>query len=168
MDENYRPVAGSANIDVGANFSLSGDPEETDFYGTQRVYNGTVDIGAVEHDWRPQYKSDLGGSKRLTVSAVSSNALHTASGVQLSDAQSLEAVWRCVSSVGSCEWEVLQDGAGTLWLSVNGGEEEPVSPGLFRKRVSGGDNVFAFRFEGSGAAYLMSFNDANGTMLLFR
>ena len=48
------------------------------------------------------------------------------------------------------------------------GAEETVSPGLFRKRVSGGDNVFAFRFEGTGTAYLKSFNDANGTMLLFR
>ena len=168
VDENYRPVAGSANIDAGANFAFSGDPAETDIHGTQRVYNGTVDVGAVEFDWRPQYKADLGGSRRLEVTAASSNALHTASGVQLSDAQSLEAVWRCVGSTGSCEWEVLQDGAGTLWLSVNGGAEEPVAPGIIRKRLAGGDNVFAFRFEGAGAAYLKSFNDANGTMLLFR
>jgi hypothetical protein len=65
VDEDYRPVAGSANIDAGANFALSGDPAETDVHGTQRVYNGTVDVGAVEFDWRPQYKADLGGSRRL-------------------------------------------------------------------------------------------------------
>jgi len=168
VDENYRPVAGSANIDAGANFALSGDPVETDVHGTQRVYNGTVDVGAVEFDWRPQYKADLGGSRRLEVTAASSNALHTASGVQLSDAQSLEAVWRSSRGMSSSMWEVSQEGDGTLWLSVNGGAEEPVAPGIIRKRLAGGDNVFAFRFEGAGVAYLKNFSDVNGTLLLMK
>ncbi len=168
VDENYRPVAGSANIDAGANFSLSGDPGETDFYGTQRVYNGTVDIGAVEHDWRPQYKADLGGSRRLEVSAASSNVLHTASGVQLSDAQTFEATWLSVSGTSSCEWTVAQEGEGTLWLAVNGGEEVPVSPGTLKKHLDAGEHVFAFRFDGAGSAYLTNFADLSGTVLIVR
>ena len=168
VDENYRPVAGSANIDAGANFALSGDPEEPDIYGTQRVYNGTVDIGAVEHDWRPQYKADLGGSRRLDVSAASSNVLHTASGVQLSDAQTLEATWISAGGTSSCEWAVAQEGEGTLWLAVNGGEEEPVSPGVLKKHLAAGEHVFAFRFDGAGNAYLTNFADLSGTMLIFR
>ena len=62
----------------------------------------------------------------------------------------------------------VQEGDGTLWLSVNGGAEEPVAPGIIRKRLPGGYNVFAFRFEGAGAAYLKSFSDVDGTLLLFR
>ena len=92
----------------------------------------------------------------------------TASGVQISDVQTFEAAWLSSGSMSICEWEVLQDGAGTLWLSVNGGEEEQVSPGILRKRLASGSNMFAFRFEGAGAAYLKSFSDLNGTLLLFR
>ena len=31
-----------------------------------------------------------------------------------------------------------------------------------------GDNVFAFRFEGTGVAYLRNFSDVNGTLLLLK
>ena len=168
VDENYRPVAGSATVDAGANFALSGDPDETDIYGTQRVYNGTVDIGAVEQDWRPQYQADLGGSRRLDVSAASSNVLHTASGVQLSDAQTFEATWLSTGGTSSCEWTVTQEGEGTLWLAVNGGEEEPVAPGILKKHLAAGEHVFAFRFDGAGAAFLSNFADLTGMMIIFR
>ena len=63
---------------------------------------------------------------------------------------------------------VYGDDQGTRASSLNGGAEEPVAPGVIRKRLAGGDNVFAFRFEGAGAAYLKSFSDVNGTLLLLR
>ena len=94
--------------------------------------------------------------------------MHTVSGVQLSDEQTLEATWLSVGGTSSCEWTVAQEGEGTLWLAVNGGEEEPVSPGILKKHLAAGEHVFAFRFDGAGSAFLTNFADLTGMMLIFR
>ena len=60
------------------------------------------------------------------------------------------------------------DDQGTRASSLSGGAEEPVAPRIIRKRLAGGNNVFAFRFEGAGAAYLKSFSNVDGTVLLLR
>ena len=88
--------------------------------------------------------------------------------MQLSDAQTLEATWLSVGGTSSCEWTVAQEGEGTLWLAVNGGEEVPVSPGTLKKHLDAGEHVFAFRFDGAGSAYLTNFADLSGTVLIVR
>lgn len=66
----YRPLAGSPAINAGDQAllaNMTGDAA-TDLVGTQRVYDGEVDIGAYEYDIRPAMASLL--YKNATVTAA--------------------------------------------------------------------------------------------------
>ena len=78
VDGSYRPVLGSfAGIDrTGATHSdVLGD---RDLYGTPRILNGAIDIGAVEYDWRPAFAQAV--SRRLTFTEVSPSVTTNATG----------------------------------------------------------------------------------------
>ena len=67
LDADYRPILGtSVAIDYGDN-ALYEEARailgETDILGTQRIYNGAIDVGAVEADWRGTYAADILGRK---------------------------------------------------------------------------------------------------------
>ena len=49
---------------------------ETDLLGVPRVLNGGVDAGAYEHDWRVEYKNDL-GPRATAVTAASPEVVET-------------------------------------------------------------------------------------------
>ena len=92
IDANYRPDrATSALVDQG---TAAVDYGETDVYGGQRVYNGTVDIGAVEADWRDQYAADISGKHAFSVTAATPDVVETAGVVRLPAGASLDAAWR--------------------------------------------------------------------------
>jgi hypothetical protein len=72
VDAEYRPVFGSfAGIDAGDASVVSSGLGGTDVYGSQRIMNGAIDVGAVEYDWRPKFGSELG--RRFTVTYASSS-----------------------------------------------------------------------------------------------
>ena len=79
VDSEYRPVLGSfAGIDRG-DVAYSSEPlADTDIYGTPRVLNGQIDIGAVEYDWRPKFSEELG--RRFTVTYASPSVTTNATG----------------------------------------------------------------------------------------
>jgi len=54
MDDG-RIAAGSCAIDFGSNDYVHSDGTDVDFGGGQRIYNGVVDVGAYEYDWRKSY-----------------------------------------------------------------------------------------------------------------
>ena len=89
--DGYRPVIGqNACVDAGTDDVLPalGD---CDLLGGQRVYNGRIDIGALEADWRGRYASDI--SKRMTVlSATSAVVEQPDASVRLPAGASLEGV----------------------------------------------------------------------------
>ena len=61
VDADYRPVLGQfAGIDRGDSEYSTEALGDTDLFSTPRVLNGVLDIGAVEHDWRPAFSSGLG------------------------------------------------------------------------------------------------------------
>ena len=51
---------------------------DTDVYGTPRILNGAIDIGAVEYDWRPAFAQAVG--KNLTLTDVSPSVTTNAAG----------------------------------------------------------------------------------------
>jgi len=142
---------------------------DADLAGGQRVYNGAPDVGAGEFDWRPRYWHDLGGGSRMAVSAASPGATEAAHGVTLADGAALTTTWTLRGSANRCEYAVALTGEGTLYLSVNGGEETAVSAsGAQTLHLPAGANTLAFRYAGSGSATLSDFVDFAGTLLLFR
>ena len=142
---------------------------DTDVVGGQRVYNGVQDVGAGEFDWRARYRLDLGGGSRLAVSAASPGATEAAHGVTLADGAALTTTWTLRGSANRCEYAVAWTGEGTLYLSVNGGEEMSVAaPGTQTLVLPAGANTLAFRYAGTGSATLSDFADFAGTMLIFR
>ena len=103
LDAAYRPDrATSALVDQG---TADADFGETDVYGGQRVYNSTVDIGAVEADWRGRYAADISGKAAFEVTAATPDAKEVAGIVQLPAGASLDATWR-------------SDGSGTKSYTV--------------------------------------------------
>ena len=142
---------------------------DTDVAGGQRVYNGAQDVGAGEFDWRARYRLDLGGGSRLAVSAASPGATEAAHGVTLADGAALTTTWTLRGSANRCEYAVAWTGEGTLYLSVNGGEEVAVAAaGTQTLVLPAGANTLAFRYAGTGSATLSDFADFAGTMLIFR
>jgi len=75
---NGAPLSKDNPVVDGADASLSAKFDrmdfETDARGGQRIYNGTLDIGAVEYDWRDDYARMLGGNF-AHVSKASSNVV---------------------------------------------------------------------------------------------
>ena len=86
LDENYAPRKGSPLIDRGRNDLYAKFPADvadalakTDLAGSQRVYSGSIDIGAYEYDWRRDFAKTL---KRSQLEVVSASADVVTSGVR--------------------------------------------------------------------------------------
>ena len=79
VDSEYRPIFGSfAGIDAGDATYSSETLGEKDVYGTSRILNGAIDIGAVEYDWRPTFAGELG--RRFKIADVSPSVTTNATG----------------------------------------------------------------------------------------
>ena len=75
----YCPVLGSfAGVDRGDNSLAPEGMDGKDVYGSPRVLNGAIDIGAVEYDWRPKFAEELG--KRFKVVYASPSVTTNATG----------------------------------------------------------------------------------------
>jgi len=64
LDADYRPLAGCAAIDAGSNALAQavGYWPDVDLGGSQRVYNGRIDCGAQEYDWREAFGRTMQGT----------------------------------------------------------------------------------------------------------
>ena len=121
VDGDGRPVIGSnVAIDKG-DLSLFSRTLPTDLSGGQRLYNGAIDIGALEADWRGIYAADVGGRAMTVQSApetVVESAAHT---VCVHPGQSLSATWAGRPGRTTCfELPLRVTGAGTLAVTING------------------------------------------------
>ena len=95
VDGDYRPVIGAnVAIDQGDISLVSEVDRTTDLLGGQRVYNGALDVGAVEADWRAKYATDLSSRKSFEVTAATPGVVETGSGaVQLAAGETFAAQW---------------------------------------------------------------------------
>mgnify|MGYP003320124114 CR=1 FL=1 len=79
------PLPGNRGIDYGRNDKAPNIPAAVaelaglDFNHRQRIYNGTIDCGAVEYDWRDAFGLVLSPS-RVTVTAADPNVCTNATG----------------------------------------------------------------------------------------
>ncbi len=179
LADDFKPIFGaSALIDAGdaslIPSTMSGFAVDVskDLAGIQRVYNGALDVGAYEADWRPRYARDITGNTRFAVVEASTNVVETAAGtVRLNDAQTLAATWTDLTgrhTLYQLRVRVTGDGALTTYLDgetidvATAGEKE------ISFRTADGVNTLDFTFAGTGYAEILSVEDINGTVMILR
>ena len=114
--DDGRLAAGSPAIDLGGQ-DIAGaavDLDGVDAFGTQRIYNGRLDAGAAEFDWRTRYARALG--RTATVSVASPAVRKEGSDIAIWDGELAGSV----TAGGTCVATVLVTGNGTLNLEMGG------------------------------------------------
>ena len=169
------PLAGSVAIDAGDASLTPASLGDTDLAGGQRVYNGAMDIGCFEFDWRPKYAAILG--KGLAVTAASPEVYAVGESAVAVPSGSLETGWsNATGKKRGYTGTMRVTGNGTLTVTRNGE--------AFRT-VTSADGEQAFQFfstaaleellfayapgeNDDGAALLSGFALGDGFMLILR
>lgn len=166
--DGYRPVIGrNACVDAGTGDVLEalGD---CDLFGGQRVYNGRIDVGALEADWRGRYASDI--SKRMAVVSASPAVVERPdASVRLPEGASLEGV---LAKRAERRYIVVLrfrvSGGGSAKLTLNG-EELTLGEGDTDIRTVVGDGDLAVKLVAlSGTADILKAHMLAGTVVSVR
>ena len=173
---NFMPAVDSVAIDAGDNALLAHLLCEggTDYAGTQRIYNRTVDIGGIEYDWRETYARTLTSSRRFAVTAADPEVAKTGNAVEVFDG-ALDVACNAAGSMVTLGIDVLGNGTLTLFVGDNAiatfTRESAKTFALSGTAASGPTNL---RFEYAKAdgdargALLSGFVRAAGTNLVIR
>lgn len=139
-----------------------------DLMGGQRIYNGKIDIGCGEYDWRGDFTKQL-AAKGVAVEAASDNVTtNDLNGLVLSDGDmlTLKLVTKTDGEVSLKA--VAGDDGGSVTVRV-GGAEVTGDGGLYVFDVEAGETVVEISFSGTGTATLSDVTiPKTGVMLLIR
>ena len=146
-----------------------------DLSGAKRITNVSLDSGALEANWLPQYAKTLGGARtKVVLTEADSNVVDDGSGeIAIPDGASLSLTWGNASVCGNREGVIRVAGAGTLTMWVCGEVYATVAESDGARTFNLDPELFpsldlAFSFEGDGAAYLSKFTRLCGFVLSFR
>ena len=174
LDENYAPRRGSPLIDRGNAEYYEPLPDDvmaamlkTDFAGKQRVYNGKIDIGAFEYDWRDDFARALGSSHVAVVSADEAVVTNSTGGVTVPAGASLGLVWS-FSCDGRCEFNVAAVDGGTVSVLLDGVEMVPVDGIYSFVGTAGSQAAISISCEGEGYAVASAFHLCKGLVFTVR
>ena len=169
LDEYGRPVIGeNIGIDMANPEYLQPDLlGGTDLLGCQRVYNGALDIGAVEADWRPRYGKVLG--RRVEVVRATPAVIETAGPmVRVPSGALLDASVDGGAAAGAV-WTVsfVVNPGSAVAVTVNGEEHLYDSPGANTLEFSSvaGMNTVAFACV-AGSVDVGEIKKSVGTMII--
>lgn len=177
LDENGVPQAGSVAIDYGSNslytaslpsnhWAFARMGFDVDCRGLQRVYNGAVDVGAREHDWRGTYAKTLSSSSQLSVKEATAGVTNAVDGVVLTaSSNSVSLAWRG-KTAGSATLSTAVTGDGELTVTVDGVPVAPNPGGEYSFDLPVGPANVDIAFAGSGSARLLSFQGAMLGMIM--
>ena len=118
MDDG-RIASGSCAIDFGSNDYVSGNAADVDIAGGQRIYNGRVDAGAYEFDWREDYAGTI-LAKRCTVVKASPEVLQGEGKVLVTGTLDTEIARPGTGRRYLVEIPVKVTGNGVLTIAMNG------------------------------------------------
>ena len=101
LDANYAPRAGSPLIDQGDTglyyaklpTDVAKALSKTDSAGSQRIYNGAIDIGAFEYDWRGDFAQRLRRARLEVVQASESVVTNGVDALTVPSGSSIEIAW---------------------------------------------------------------------------
>ena len=96
VDDDYRPMLSSVAVDSADSGYRSGDMPDADLLGGQRIYNGKMDIGALEADWRAAYAATIAPSdSRFAVRSADPSVTLSGNGtISIPDGASVLLAWR--------------------------------------------------------------------------
>ncbi len=111
---------------------LSAGPDDIlklDLEGGQRVYNGAVDVGCGEYDWRNDYGKKL--SKYAEVEIASTNVALRSEGVSVPAKETLKFRFRMLRTGGTCTFRVVGDAVVTATSAGVTETLEPTASGVY-------------------------------------
>jgi hypothetical protein len=129
--------ATSCAIDFGSASYISQKLSDIDIIGSQRIYNGRVDAGAYEFDWRGKY-ADTILPKRCTVGKASPEVVQGEAKVLVTGTLDTEIVGPGTGRRYQVEIPVKVTGTGTL--TVEKGDETVATFTAFD-----GEQIFAYK-----------------------
>ena len=181
-DDAYRPLPGSLAIDFGNSAYSASTADggqfpaewiahaDTDYSGGQRIYNGAIDTGAGEYDWRPDFGDVLGTGVSVTeASSMVSNDVENGRVALLPGKLSLE--WsRKDIPVRTFTAGIEGGTGGALTILTNGAHFAEVASGheTFRLYVPQDDIEMSFSYDGDGCAYVSDMHCEAGFQFIVR
>ena len=168
LDENGVPMKGSIAIDYGDNalyeeklpkshWAFKHMGLGTDLSGSQRVYNGRIDVGAHEYDWRGDYAEKLSGDRKFSVDSATPGVTNAVDGIVLSaEENKVSFIWRG-RGVGRAKLTAALEGEGELTVTLGGVSVLPDSGGVYSFDLPAGDSRINVSFTGGGSAKLLAF-----------
>lgn len=136
------------------------------------IYNGEMDAGCYEADWRPCYTEDI-ACRHLTVVAATSNVVEAAGRVvRIFPGNTLTAEWS--AGQGAKKFYAIRFrivGDGRLSVTMNGTEQVYEGAGEYEAKMLGTllDTAVAFTFSGDGGyADILSATRLGGIRLVIR
>ena len=181
-DDAYRPLPGSLAIDFGNSAYSASTADggqfpaewiahaDTDYSGGQRVYNGAIDAGAGEYDWRPVFGDVLGKGVSVTeASSMVSNDVENGRIALLPGKLSLE--WSRKDIPVRTFTAGIEGGTdGALTILTNGAHFAEVASGheTFRLYVPQDDIEMSFSYDGDGCAYVSNMHCEAGFQFIVR
>ena len=119
LDADGMPLKGALAVDNGDQAWYDAAAGDMDVRGGQRVYNGAIDVGAFEYDWRPDYTTQLTDSRRLSVTAATPEVVSAEGGVYLPGGElTVTATDQRAAGGTMCELTARVTGTGTLAVRV--------------------------------------------------
>ena len=142
----FTPKTGACTIDAGVNTNI----EEADVNGNQRIYNGTVDIGCYEYDWRPEYADHLKKDK-VEVIEASPNVVLADNTLTLNPDAALTLKTTAASTTDYTVGFTVSDGT----LAIDDTNYTASGSHTLTKPVA--DTTVTFSYSGEGSATLLPF-----------
>ena len=178
LDAAGRPQKDSPVIGAGDNSIVTATYGGLDAAGNPRISNVTVDAGAYEYDWRPDFSAALGTG--VTVETASAAVTLENGKVKLLNNGQISGTWPAQYAPSKTTYELTAETSGEGQLcgelvSGDGAIDEEImlvtgasETRLFKK--PGADLDFAFTFVQGGAGYLSAFTQTPppGMMLFIR
>lgn len=167
LDERHVPVYGACDaIDAGnADYMATVlRSAGVDAAGGQRIYNGMLDAGAYECDFRPVYEQTLGGG--VTVRRADPGVMLADGGVTLGDGAHLVGQWKNSSADRKATYTVQAEAEGTGVLTGVFGDgavfektfETSGKPAFWKFKTAGGPIGFDIGFAGAGLGGVSAFD----------
>lgn len=159
LDEHWIPAKTSVVVDAG-DASYYSNAERKDVYGGQRVYNGKIDVGAVEYDWRGDFGVLLDPVKGRAevVSAGENVTTNIVSGILVPGGQAVEIDYspKCNTS---CHFTAVPAAGGSVDVRNGDIVLSPDLEGQYTYSGKVGRNRVLISYSGSGEASVFNFFD---------